>query len=345
MAIDFLQYIPILLVGFVLSMGVTPATRQLAMRLGVVDRPSSARKAGARYTPLMGGLAMYIGFTFALWIFSPPQHLFELAMIVGGATILAVVGLLDDRYELSWNTKLGAMVLVALMLVVSDVRINLSRVFIFDVAISVLWLVTLMNAVNFLDNMDGLAAGLTAIASFFFMVIAILQGQVLVSSLAAALCGSTLGFLVYNFNPASTFMGDMGALVLGFIVGILGIKLTFATQPLNVTWMIPLFVLALPLSDICLVVYTRLSEGRSPSEAGKDHTSHRLRSRGLSLIQALFALYAFCGVFGTLALLISLVPPLWGMVLGCVGFAMLFGWFRWMMALRQRYQLESKGNS
>jgi UDP-GlcNAc:undecaprenyl-phosphate GlcNAc-1-phosphate transferase len=219
-------------------------------------------------------------------------------------------------------------------------------VFIFDVAISVLWLVTLMNAVNFLDNMDGLAAGLTAIASFFFMVIAILQGQVLVSSLAAALCGSTLGFLVYNFNPASTFSGGHGGVSLGLHRGHPRDRTHVCdAQPLNVTWMIPLFVLALPLSDICLVVYTRLSEGRSPSEAGKDHTSHRLRSRGLSLIQALFALYAFCGVFGTLALLISLVPPLWGMVLGCVGFAMLFGWFRWMMALRQRYQLESKGNS
>jgi len=196
-----------------------------------------------------------------------------------------------------------------------------------------------MNAVNFLDNMDGLAAGLTTIAAFFFMIIAYLQGQTLVSSLAAAIFGSALGFLVYNFNPASTFMGDMGALVLGMILAVLGVKLTFAEQPLSVTWMIPILVLALPLFDITLVTITRLSEGRSPGQAGKDHTSHRIRILGLSTRGTVFTLYGFCVLCGSIALTISLVPAGLGLWVGIVGFILLAGLFGIMFWIRWRYQL------
>ena len=117
--------------------------------------------------------------------------------------------------------------------------------------------------------------------------------------------GSAVGFLIYNFNPASSFMGDMGALVLGFVLAVLGIKLKFGAQPPSVTWMVPLLVLALPLFDISLVVFTRIMEGRSPGQAGKDHTSHRLMSLGLSQRWTLFVLYGACLFFGTLGVLVS----------------------------------------
>src|SRR4029078_11439860 len=139
----------------------------------------------------------------------------------------------------------------------------------------------------------------------FFMVIAFTQGLTLVSSLAAGLLGSAVGFLIYNFNPASVFMGDRGALVLGFVLAVLGIKLQFENQPPGITWMIPILVLALPIFDIFLVVITRISEGRSPGQAGKDHTSHRLMSIGFSQRQTVFILYGACFTFGLLGLIVS----------------------------------------
>ncbi len=341
---DPYTFFPIMVVSFVVSLGLTPLSRQIAMRLGVVDRPTSARKANAEYKPLMGGLAMYAAFTLVLVLFAPQPHYRELMSIVTGATVLAAVGLYDDRFEIGLRSKLVAMVVVALGLVLAGIQVRLFRVVWIDVPLTVLWLVAIMNAVNFLDNMDGLAAGLTTIAAFFFMVIAFFNGQILVSSLAAAIFGSAFGFLVYNFNPASTFMGDMGALVLGLVLAVLGIKLTFQVQPLSVTWMIPILVLALPVFDINLVVFTRISEGRSPGEAGKDHTSHRLRAMGFAPRFVLLILYTFCVLLGTIAFLMSQTPPEIAGRLGAFGIGVMMVCFVGMMWVRRRYQLNGKGS-
>lgn len=336
--LDSMQFVPILVFGFATSLGLTPLSRQIAMRLGVVDKPNQ-RKIHHDHKPLMGGLAIYVAFTLSLLLFSPPQHLIQLGAVLAGAAFLALVGLLDDRYELGIKTKLVAQFIAALAVVVTGIQIHLFKIPILDYAATILWLMTLSNAVNFLDNMDGLTAGLSAIAGGFFMVIAYLEGLTLVSSLAAAVLGSAIGFLVYNFNPASTFMGDMGALVLGFVLGVLGIKLEFGEQPLSVTWMVPLLVLALPLFDICLVVFTRLSEGRSPGQAGKDHTSHRLMSLGLSQRQTLAVLYAACIFFGTLGLLVRAAPTEAAFRVGIAGLALLAVLFVVMLFVRKKYQL------
>jgi UDP-GlcNAc:undecaprenyl-phosphate GlcNAc-1-phosphate transferase len=336
-----MQFFPIMIVGFAMALGLTPLSRQIAMRLDVVDRPSSGRKAGAEYKPLMGGLAMYIAFSVALLLFSTPDHYRELLAIIAGATVLAAVGLYDDRYEIGTKPKLFTMIFVAGWLAATGIQISLFKTPWIDIPLTIIWMVTLMNAVNFQDNMDGLAAGLSTIAGFFFMVIAFTQGQTLVSSLAAAIFGSALGFLVYNFNPASTFMGDMGSLVLGMVLAVLGIKLSFNTQPLNTTWIIPIMVLALPIFDICLVVVTRISEGRSPNEAGKDHTSHRIRSIGFSPRVTLFVLYTFCVIFGIIGVLMSATSPVVSMRLGIGGIALLAMLFIIMMWVRRKYQLSS----
>jgi UDP-GlcNAc:undecaprenyl-phosphate/decaprenyl-phosphate GlcNAc-1-phosphate transferase len=256
---DAMSFVPILVVGFAASLGLTPLSRRIAMRLGVVDKPNQ-RKIHQDHKPLMGGLAIGVAFALSLLLFSPPQHLRELGAILLGTAFLALVGLLDDRYDLGIRIRLVAMIIAALGLVVAGVQIQLFRTPFIDIPLTVLWVLTLTNATNFMDNMDGLTAGFTAIAAGFFVLIAFTQGLTLVSSLAAALMGSAVGFLIYNFNPSSIFMGDMGALVLGFVLAVLGIKLKF-TQPPNITWMVPLLVLALPLFDITLVVITRLFAG------------------------------------------------------------------------------------
>lgn len=334
---DAMQFVPILLVGFAASLGFTPVSRRIAMRLGVVDKPNQ-RKIHEDHKPMMGGLAIYGALALSLLLFSPPQHLRELGAILAGASFLGIVGLLDDRYNLGIRIRLIAMTAAALGLVLSGISIQLFQIPWIDIPLTILWVLTVVNAANFMDNMDGLTAGLTGIAAAYFVIIAFSQGLTLVTSLAAALAGSAVGFLIYNFNPASVFMGDMGALVLGFILAVLGIKIKFGVQPLNVTWMIPLLVLALPLFDITLVVITRLMEGRSPGQAGKDHTSHRLMSIGFSQRQTLFILYGMCILFGAIGVLVGAAPPDIALRIGIAGLSFLGILFLLMMWIRVRYQ-------
>ncbi|NWF68546.1 MAG: undecaprenyl/decaprenyl-phosphate alpha-N-acetylglucosaminyl 1-phosphate transferase [Chloroflexi bacterium] len=338
---DSLQFVPILVVGFATALGLTPVSRQIAMLLGVVDKPNQ-RKIHTDQKPLMGGLAIFIGFALSLLLFSPEQFMTELGAVVLGAALLALVGLLDDRFSLGIGVRLIAMTAAAIFLISAGIQIHLFNNPLLDIPLTILWVVAITNALNFLDNMDGLCAGLTAICALFFMLIALSQGLVLVSCLAAALMGSAIGFLTYNFNPASTFMGDMGALVLGFTLAVLGIKLEFGSQPLDVTWMVPLLVLAVPIFDINLVVSTRIAEGRSPTEAGKDHTSHRLMSLGLNQRKTLFLLYGACAFFGTIGLLVSAAAPQIAMLVGLAAMLLLALLFVLMFYIRKRYQLRPK---
>ena len=198
------------------------------------------------------------------------------------------------------------------------------------------WIVALINAVNWIDNMDGLAAGTAAITAGFFLLLALSQGQILVSMLAAAIFGSALGFLIYNYNPSSTFMGDMGAYTLGFVLAILAIKLKFAAQPLNVTWMVPVFVLALPILDINLALFTRLLERRPLMLGGTDHVSHRLLRLGLTQRQTLSLLYLFSGACGLVALGISQSAVETALVIGGSALATLVFIFCLLVILRWR---------
>jgi len=337
---DSLLFVPILVVGFAMSLGLTPLSRAIALRLGVVDKPNQ-RKIHRDHKPMMGGLAIFGGLAIALLLFSPPAYRVEFGAFLGGAALLAVVGLIDDRFQLGARIRLVAQIIAGLIVIAVGIQIRLFNNPILDIPLTLFWIVALVNALNFLDNMDGLTSGLSAIAAGWFTLIAFNEGLTLVSALAAALAGSAVGFLIYNFNPASIFMGDMGSMVLGFTLAVLGIKLEFGTQPLSVTWMVPILVLALPIFDIHLVVITRILEGRSPGQAGKDHTSHRLMSLGLSQRWTLFVLYGACLFFGALGVLVSVLPPETALITGGIGLALLATAFIFMMFIRRKYQLQS----
>ncbi len=315
-----LQFIPIMIVGFGASLCLTPLTRQIALRLGVTAQPNQ-RNIHKRHVPLMGGGAIYIAFVLSVLLFSPPDHLRELGAILAGATLLALIGYLDDSRHLNPWLRLLVMTLAALLVTLAGVQIRLFNAPLVDIPLSLFWIVALINALNWIDNMDGLAAGTAAIASAFFLLLALTQGQILVSMLAAAIFGSAVGFLIYNFNPSSTFMGDMGAYTLGFVLAILAIKLKFAAQPLNVTWMVPVFVLALPILDINLAIVTRILERRPLMLAGTDHVSHRIMGLGASQRQTLALLYAFSVLFGMVALVLSQAEV--GLALAVGGFFLL----------------------
>ncbi|MCY3798562.1 MAG: MraY family glycosyltransferase [Chloroflexi bacterium] len=310
-----LQFIPIMIVGFGAALCLTPLTRQIAMRLGVTAAPNK-RSIHSRHVPLMGGAAIYLAFVLSALLFSPPNHLVELGAIVAGATMLALIGYLDDRRHLSPRIRLLVMTVAAAVAVLSGVQIRLFSTPYIDIPLTLFWIVALINAVNWIDNMDGLAAGAAAITAGFFLLLALSQGQILVSMLAAAIFGSAFGFLIYNFNPSSTFMGDMGAYTLGFVLAILAIKLKFAAHPPNVTWMVPVFALALPILDINLAIFTRLIERRPLMLAAKDHVSHRLLRLGLTQRQTLALLYLFCIVYGLVALGLSQAPAEQALAIG-----------------------------
>lgn len=332
-----LQFIPILIVGFGAALCLTPLTRQIALRLGVTAAPNQ-RNIHQRHVPLMGGAAIYVAFVLSVLLFSPPDHLRELGAIVAGASVLAIVGYLDDRRHLSPRIRLSAMTLSAILVALAGIQIRLFNNLLIDIPLTLFWIVALINAVNWIDNMDGLAAGTAAIASGFFLALALTQEQILVSMLAAAIFGSAFGFLIYNFNPSSTFMGDMGAYTLGFVLAILAIKLKFAAQPLNVTWMVPVFVLALPVLDINLAIVTRLLERRPLMLAAKDHVSHRIMDLGATQRQTLALLYLFSVVFGLVALAVSQADVPDALAMGGVFLLALLVIFCLLISLRRRAQ-------
>jgi UDP-GlcNAc:undecaprenyl-phosphate/decaprenyl-phosphate GlcNAc-1-phosphate transferase len=336
-----LTYVPVLVVSFLIALMATPVSRQIAMRLGVVDKPNQ-RKIHNDHKPLMGGLAIYVAFAAAMLLFSTADSLDEILALLAGATLLAVTGLLDDRFNLGVGIRLSVMTLSAVILIMAGIYIRLFNFPLIDYTLTILWVVGLTNALNFLDNMDGQCAGLSGISAFFFLLIAATEGLPLVSALAAGVLGGALGFLVYNFNPASTFMGDMGALMLGYTLAALGIQLEFGVQPINVTWMVPILVLAVPIFDINLVVWTRIFEGRSPFEAGKDHTSHRLMSMGLSQRQTIFVMYGMAALLGLIGFFVGEVPPEIALALGLATLFALALLFALMVLIRRQYQLPSK---
>ncbi len=288
--------------AFVCAVGGTPLVRRLAIRLGALDQPS-VRKVHASPMPLLGGVAIYGAFLLALFLFADRFYIPQLIGIVVGATWVSFLGIWDDRLGMSAGLKLLGQTLGGLVLLGTGVSVDLLHQPVLDGAITLVWVVGITNAMNLLDNMDGLSGGVAAVASAFFLLIAAINGQYLVGALSAALLGASIGFLVYNFNPASIFMGDTGALFIGFMLAAVGIKLRFTGQPLMETWFIPILVLGLPIFDTTLVFVSRLRRGQNPlTHPGLDHLSHRLRARGLTARETVLTLYLVAGALGVLAL-------------------------------------------
>lgn len=233
-----IQYLPVVIVSALLAFLATPLTRVLARRLGMLDQPG-LRKGHRLPVPLLGGLAMYVGLAVAFLAFGSRAWLVEGVAILGGATLLFITGLWDDRFGLPVWVKFGAQIAAGVCVMAVGVQVHLLGGWL-DWVITLAWILVITNAVNFMDNMDGLAAGITAVAAVFFFVLAALEGQGLVASLAAAQFGAALGFLFYNFSPAISFMGDAGSFTLGFVLAVVGIKLRFIHYPLGSTWMAPL---------------------------------------------------------------------------------------------------------
>ena len=293
--------------ALVFAIGATPVARWLAPHVGVIDHPS-ARKVHARPMPRLGGAAIFLAFILALVVFENRYNFQQLAGILIGATFVSFLGIWDDRWGLRPILKLVGQILGALILVMSGVHTELFPWPALDVSLTVFWVVGITNAFNLLDNMDGLSGGVGAVAAVFFTLLAAMSRppQVLVAALSAALFGVCLGFLAYNFNPATIFMGDAGAMFIGYMLAAVGIKLRFPSNITFVTWMIPVLVLGVPIFDTTLVFISRLRRGLNPlTTPGKDHSSHRLVAMGFTQREAVLILYLIGGTLGVLAMFIT----------------------------------------
>jgi UDP-GlcNAc:undecaprenyl-phosphate GlcNAc-1-phosphate transferase len=308
-------YILIAASALLLAVGSTPLMRRAALRLGVTDKPD-ARKIHASPVPLLGGLAIYLSFIVALLLLGDRRYVNEVVGIFVGATIVSLMGVVDDRRGLGSYAKLGGQLLAAAILIYSGVQVRLFGSWL-DIAVTVVWVVGITNALNLLDNMDGLSGGVAMIAATFFVLLSSLSDQYLVGALAAALAGACAGFLFYNWNPAHIFMGDSGSLFIGFLLAAVGIKLRFPSNSNVVTWMIPVLVLAVPIFDTTLVFISRLRRGQNPlTTPGKDHLSHRLALLTGSRREAVLMVYLIGGVVGLLGVFLTQATLAEGMIAG-----------------------------
>ncbi len=301
--------------ALVLAVAATPAARWLAPRAGFIDHPD-ARRVHKHPVPRMGGAAIYLAVIVAAVVLGEWRNFNEFGAILIGATAMSFMGLVDDRWGLRWMIKLLAQVLAALLLYANDIYVGVFNHPVLNLAVTVGWVFYVTNAINYLDNMDGLSSGIAAIAAAFFALMCSFSGQYLVGALSIAVLAACLGFLFYNLNPASIFMGDSGSQFLGFTLAAIGIKLRFSDNSDFVTWMVPVLVLGLPIFDVTLVTLSRLRRRISPATAGLDHTSHRLAAAGMTHREAVLTLYVTAFILGLLATFITQASVTEGYVAG-----------------------------
>ena len=302
-------------VALVASLAITVPVRKIAFWTGMVDQPGP-RKVHAKPMPLLGGIAIYAGFVIAVLLSLHNVPAEQIVGILAGATLVLLVGVLDDGGMLHHQVKLFiGMPVAAVLLLVSGVRADFFSNFVpgeagaaLDVCFTILWVVGITASFSILDHMDGLCAGIAAVAAGFFTIAAMMSGQTLVGTLAAAALGAALGFLRWNFNPAKIFMGDGGAMLLGFLMATLGLKLRPAAVHFPLTWLAVVLILGVPIFDTTLISISRSRRGLLPfASPGKDHTAHRLSNLGLGHRGAVVALYGLALCSGTLALLVSYI--------------------------------------
>ena len=306
MSINSIEYLLLGLLAFALAGVLTWPVRKLAIAIGAMDKPTLDRKTQKEPIPYLGGVAIASSIsilTFAAVIKSNnTQATFPLAaMLLFPALFLGLIGLVDDLRTLQPLPRLIIQTITAI--VVSVFLINTDTVAIhfdstiLDEFIMVFWIIAICNSINFFDNLDGGAAGTVAVSSLGIAAIALGEGQELIAALSIVTAGSTLGFLMWNKSPAKIYMGDAGALFLGVIVSVLTIRLNPGIAPQWSSIALLPMLLAVPILDTCVAVFSRIKRGISPFTGGKDHLSHRLMRKGLSKRRTAFTLWAMQGFF------------------------------------------------
>lgn len=307
-----------LVLAFMLSVYGVPIARQAALKFGIVDAPDGRLKHQKEPVPYFGGLAIYLAFLMSLAFTFEFRH--DVLGIILGATIVVMLGLIDDFGVLSPTTKLIGQLLAVFVLIKSGIRIQIAALPEWvDLALTVLWMVGLINAFNLLDIMDGLSAGIGAVSATCLLLAALLQGDQVVAFMLAALIGSLVGFLKYNWQPARIYMGDTGAMFIGLLLGAMAMIGQFpSTHPLSL--LTPVFILGIPIFDTLFVMYIRYQRGLPIFLGSPDHIAIRLRHWGMSTRQIVVVSYLATAVVGAVGLMLMMVTYeiAWGLCLGTV---------------------------
>jgi UDP-GlcNAc:undecaprenyl-phosphate GlcNAc-1-phosphate transferase len=314
MHLSYLQYLVAFAASFAIVVAVTPLFRSLALNQDILDGPDGpdGRKHQHQAMPYLGGLAIALGFT---------------AVVLGGAALgrplsangwlaagvvlpalgLGAIGLLDDIGGLGVRSRFLAQTLAGIITAVISISLGTSASLfgnrLVDALVTIFWVIGITNAINLLDNMDGLAAGSVAISALAFFVVAALNGQYLVAALSIALAGACVGFLMHNWSPATIYMGDSGALFLGFLLAVIAVRLHFPHHSHVSALASRLLILALPIIDTSTVVISRLRRGVSPFQGARDHLSHRLLRRGYSTRGAVITLLVIAAVLAAIGVI------------------------------------------
>jgi UDP-GlcNAc:undecaprenyl-phosphate/decaprenyl-phosphate GlcNAc-1-phosphate transferase len=313
---DHLEVVWGAVVALVVVVLLTPAVGGMARLLGVVDRPE-ARRLNRSPVPRLGGIALFFGIFVPALAFLDLGH--ETRGLLLGAAVATTVGAIDDFRGLRWWEKLGGQLAAAAIPVGFGIWVHRFTFPVLGIHVlpewvgmplSVLWIVAIMNMVNFLDGLDGLAAGVSAISAFTFTLIALSlpRPEIQAAILSAIVLGAALGFLRHNFYPARIFMGDSGALLLGFVLAVIPLQGLLKTASI-VTLFFPLLVLAVPIIDTSFVVLRRLKYGESVFTADQTHLHYRFLRRGFTQRRAALTIWAWCGTLAAAALTVRFVRP------------------------------------
>lgn len=297
------DFFPVILFSAAMAFASAPFVIRIAPALGLVDRPGSApHKVHSDPTPLAGGPVLALSLATAYVILRPATDR-EVVGILLGAGLLLIWGLLDDRVELGAPQKLVGHFLVAFLLIYVGVQVRITRIVWLDIALTIFWVVGLINAYNFVDSMDGLALGLAGIAAAFFMLVTVDSRQPPLANLSAAIFGAAMGTYYFNASPARMFLGDSGAQLLGYLLAAIGIAYVPAGAglPQGVSWFTPILVMGVPIFDMTLVVVSRLLRRTPVYRAGRDHTYHRLLALGLDPTRSVLVMHLVAVMLGLTA--------------------------------------------
>lgn len=299
--------------AFTISLLLTPVMIKVAPKIGALDIPKDNRRMHKKPMPLMGGVSLYIAVTVGIILFVPLS--IEMKSVIVGATVMFLAGIKDDLRGTTAKEKLLYQIIAASIVIKFGVRIefltnpfsasgNILYLGWLSIPLTFFWIVGITNTLNLIDGLDGLAAGVSFISSLSFIVVAALYGHFGTATLASLIAGATLGFLPYNFNPAKIFMGDTGALFLGFMLSIISIEGVMKSVA-TISFVVPIIVLGLPIFDTTFAILRRLLNGQSIMEADKKHLHHRLLEHGYSHKKTVLILYLISAIFSFFAILVS----------------------------------------
>ena len=302
-----------LLSSLIISFISTPIVKEFAHRVGAIDVPTDSRRVHDHPIPRMGGLAIFLGFVLSVVLFADVT--LQVRGILLGSLLVVIVGVIDDIVPLPAWLKFIIQIAAALIAVFHGVRIEIianpnifgsAEYLIFGklaIPITVIWIVAVTNSVNLIDGLDGLAVGVSTIATVTMLVIALVVSDGNVALILAALAGACIGFMPYNLNPAELFMGDTGALLLGYVLATMSVVGLFKFFAI-ISFVVPFIVLGLPIFDTVFAFFRRLLRGQNPMKPDRKHFHHRLIDMGLSQKQAVAILYGISGILGLIAILI-----------------------------------------